>query len=621
MLKRLTLINCFTHPRLVVDFTKGFNFITGRNGRGKTLILEMIAYSLFGMRATRGEADDYKRMKVELQISIRGLDYTIQRNGNTDLVYITGSDVPVVQGTAAVNEYLKRTIGYDMEVFNITNYSRQSQTELFTSMMPAARKTMVDKLCGLDQLDVYAKKASDAIKVQNGVVQALASKLLDVPAEPEIYTSLKPREEWVDKAINVRNEKANVSRISMLLTELRAKAPKLDLEASLKLNSLTEATQGYEVQQILGSMEGQKKSIANNAKTDSRKAVLENQIKTWSSSVEQYAKISTELLDQQTELHEQSARYVRRVELSKSLVPHTCPACQHHWSDAHPDYEKFKDAPTPLAAPTLTTAQISGLRQGLADLPKLRDQIAQAEAECAGLSYEVVSGEDFLSILQKFQQIDSIRASMEGYTKAQARINDLVEEIEATRSMDVMNHELSDCEAEIEGYDQYKMAKARFDVLASAYAEANASTEAAQSKIEMLKSVGEAVKTVKQNLKTFLTPSLSKIATRIISEATEGELHTLIVDDNFNITVNSKAVEKLEGSGVSLVNVAMRVALGQVLTNGVMSVFLGDELDKALDHERSANLTTALRRLSGNISQVIVVTHKPVSEDILIHLK
>ena len=81
MITRLYLDNCFTHHDRTITFEKGLTGVVGPNESGKSLIVEMIRYALFGSKALRGTADDYKKLHVELDFTVQGVDYQILRKG------------------------------------------------------------------------------------------------------------------------------------------------------------------------------------------------------------------------------------------------------------------------------------------------------------------------------------------------------------------------------------------------------------------------------------------------------------------------------------------------------------------------------------------------------------
>ena len=65
---------------------------------------------------------------------------------------------------------------------------------------------------------------------------------------------------------------------------------------------------------------------------------------------------------------------------------------------------------------------------------------------------------------------------------------------------------------------------------------------------------------------------------------------------------------------------SIRLALGQVLTNRVFSVFIADEVDASMDDERAEYTAECLRRLTDLISQVILITHKHPEADQMLEL-
>jgi DNA repair exonuclease SbcCD ATPase subunit len=73
-----------------------------------------------------------------------------------------------------------------------------------------------------------------------------------------------------------------------------------------------------------------------------------------------------------------------------------------------------------------------------------------------------------------------------------------------------------------------------------------------------------------------------------------------------------RPVETFSGSEASIINLALRIALGQVLTHSVFSVLIGDEIDASMDSARTAAVWSALARLveANKIKQVILVSHE-----------
>jgi len=92
---------------------------------------------------------------------------------------------------------------------------------------------------------------------------------------------------------------------------------------------------------------------------------------------------------------------------------------------------------------------------------------------------------------------------------------------------------------------------------------------------------------------------------------TQGVIRHIEMLDDFSVKAEGKRVELFSGSEQAIINIALRVALGQVLTHKSFSVIIGDELDASMDTERTGLLWKSLNLLieNGGIEQLILVSH------------
>jgi DNA repair exonuclease SbcCD ATPase subunit len=161
--------------------------------------------------------------------------------------------------------------------------------------------------------------------------------------------------------------------------------------------------------------------------------------------------------------------------------------------------------------------------------------------------------------------------------------------------------------------DRYQHDLARYEDVAGRAREARELSEGYGRGAQSLKNVRVAVK-------AELAPSLSKAASSLITAMTKGERRFVDVDEDFNITVDGQPLQTLSGSGKSVVNLALRLGLGQVLTSKVLPFFLGDEIDKDMDAVRAAATSETMMNLREYLSQIIIVTHKQIDADHLIQV-
>jgi DNA repair protein SbcC/Rad50 len=111
-------------------------------------------------------------------------------------------------------------------------------------------------------------------------------------------------------------------------------------------------------------------------------------------------------------------------------------------------------------------------------------------------------------------------------------------------------------------------------------------------------------------VKGHLVPALSRVASGLVAQMTGGQRNWITVDEDFDVLVDGQRLDTLSGSGKAVANLALRIGLGQVLTNNVLSVFIGDEIDASMDDTRAENLGECMVTLVNKISQIILITHK-----------
>jgi hypothetical protein len=149
MLNSLSYANTFasTGQSLAGSFAfrAGFGAITGPNESGKSFLLEMIRFCLFGSPALPGKAGDYKKLKAELAFTVNNQAYRVVRNNATATLWRATEKIAV--GVKPVNARIVRLLGFGLEVFDVACVANQGDIERLGSMKPTERKRMVD--CGL----------------------------------------------------------------------------------------------------------------------------------------------------------------------------------------------------------------------------------------------------------------------------------------------------------------------------------------------------------------------------------------------------------------------------------------------------------------------------------------
>jgi DNA repair protein SbcC/Rad50 len=102
--------------------------------------------------------------------------------------------------------------------------------------------------------------------------------------------------------------------------------------------------------------------------------------------------------------------------------------------------------------------------------------------------------------------------------------------------------------------------------------------------------VKDAMTILRGLVKQHFIPSLNRVASHLITGMTGGQRQSIVVDEDFDVTVDGQALDTLSGS------------------------------DASLDQNRAENCATTLQAVKSWLSQVILISHKSMPADYCIDL-
>lgn len=185
---------CFTKVEL--EFGMGLIGVRGRNGVGKTSLLEAIDFALYGQRhglpshrSSAGPGEDL-RVYVELDIDARKVE--VERTGDEAWLSVDGG--PRIQGKEAVTKHVAGLLQLSRKQFDSTFYARQKEVQSFSD--PTTRRASIERLLGLTQLREATRLARERAREQLVVVQTLQEEAADVD---EAKRALAERREVVKR--------------------------------------------------------------------------------------------------------------------------------------------------------------------------------------------------------------------------------------------------------------------------------------------------------------------------------------------------------------------------------------------------------------------------------------
>ncbi|KFG99036.1 hypothetical protein GQ56_0100810 [Burkholderia paludis] len=661
MLLNLNIKNGYRHPNSTFVFPVGQTAITGPNESGKSVTLEMILFALWGSVALRGAADDYKKLEVTLEFVVRDQTYRIVRTTKNAKLTRAGEDVAT--GTKPVNAKIRELFGYDYDVFTMANAVLQGQIEKLSDAKPTERRKIVDQTIGLNVLDdIVTDLGKQALAFRNqadGIAAVLREPVKpEQPVDFESSTTLGQKRDNVATLVNELNQ----------LRGMVAHKPSEPVAPTCAIGETVETLQSLiAARNELVAAKGTLESAAADQRatlkrlsdglqaviTDGTVARLEADI---GRIEKQIAGLAEPVLtiDQIEALEQQHIDHDMWVQKQKLLGQgeHICPSCDHHWPIASAALEPYA-AVVDTAAPSMTRVELNAQRAlhgnterraALAqEIVELRERIERTKQETQAAmdaqSAKIVKAEQEVAetseaVLTLQNAIDNTpdrsgdlkeRQAYEGQLVAHhAQVLSYNEFFAKLAEREARVAELAGVEAELGKLDEQLVAARAYEHAVGTYEAQLATYSVDKAKLDALNAAADdkaaakaAVAEAKLVIKSHLVPSLNKVASVLLNQMTGGARTSIVVDEDFNITVDGQAVQTLSGSGKAVANLALRIGLGQVLTNGVFSVFMADEFDESMDAQRAQYTAECLQRLKETIKQVIIVTHKrPIADHI-----
>ena len=640
MFKKLHLKNYAKHKDLELTFSDGLTAICGKNGGGKTLIVEAISFALFGSKELRGSKSDYSSdLSVELEIEIKGKPYKIVRTLDNCKIN------DVVVGTTECNKFIAALLGFGSDVYNFSIYSKQGDLTRLTDVAPAERKACIDALIGAKQIDNVVKNVRAEMNGYRAKAAAFQTTLDNLPKLVEPVKPASDRKEAEQKLTVVRAAMMEANNLFVEKHQLEKSVAKLETTLPKKpyglmpQSKLVEATKRIsEIENRKFRIESLEMELGKYPKTDDSelptKDELDRQTKL---NIEWRQKPSMPkpklTMDEATELRFAWEKRDRWEKSPKTICP-KC-GCEFSASEEPPVPEITKDdldeqfyrlsawTGVPenvesLEKPSMTVNEISAFRRKIeaaenrsrieSELSSISDE---GFSELADLKVYLESSEKYwrqMSVVAEAKNAaDAAKARLSQIDSRIAELNGVIESLPLEADLEKTVYDWTNYELQIKLFEQNESLRRSVESdLNEVVVEADKYEAALAGLIEF-----------KRRVKTFVIPSLESVASKMISEMSAGELNRFEISEDFDILLDGKKICLLSGSEKALANIALRLSLGRVLTRGVISAFIADEIDASMSEERAEEVHSALMRLrgGGKLRQIFVITHKSLECD------
>ena len=254
MIQKVRLINFVSHRDTSLELPHGLTAIIGRNGAGKTSILDAISYALFKQHS-RGKDENLinrraSSAQVQLQFSSNGRNYEItwriERGRRARAILKdaeSGSPILIDAGERTAIPEMEKILGISREVFLNAAYIRQGEIARLLEARPAERKELISKLLGIDALEKIWESLRTPIRVLEEKLERLRE---EAGRRLELEEMLKDISSRLSESENLLGEKeVKLRKLEEKLEEIEGKLRRLEEERA-RAESLREAVSKLE---------------------------------------------------------------------------------------------------------------------------------------------------------------------------------------------------------------------------------------------------------------------------------------------------------------------------------------------------------------------------------------
>lgn len=209
MLNRIRLTNFQRHRALEVVFNGGLTALRGANEAGKSTLLRSICYALFGVKglgATLDElvtwGEDPKTLRVELELSVDGMTYTVKRGKPGAEVNYDGG---TVTGQNEVTAFVCRLLKV-VDAAAATRLILANQGDIRGALEAGAAETtkLIERLADFDQIDNLLELMQEELTLgATGTVEAAiasAEKQLDAARAAAVAPDVGALDDAIENA-------------------------------------------------------------------------------------------------------------------------------------------------------------------------------------------------------------------------------------------------------------------------------------------------------------------------------------------------------------------------------------------------------------------------------------
>ncbi|HCA4366133.1 TPA: AAA family ATPase [Klebsiella variicola subsp. variicola] len=575
------------------------------NGAGKSTLMNALMWCLYGETATGYKSDDVlsshnpKNCRVTVMIEDEGQKYAIIRHRNhkefKNRLLVRSEDGDLTKGKDTLTQQLvERLIGSSKDVFMASIYASQEAMPDLPGMSDKNLKEIVEEAAGVTRLTkayaVARERANNAASQVSIIQTKIDAKLSVIDTTEETIGRLR---ESSDRWVETTKESAD-----------RARILKNNAEVALTEHQMSHSDDDIEIERIKRRIQEEQAKMSGRAEHDAKVSKANTIVATMRADIRS-------LVAEKDRKVKQIQRHQKDAEVVDSKIGSPCTTCGKPYCEE--DLGAVRASHKALARQVLEEAKDVAVKhktlaENLEKAEAIYDTLVAATPDVSAITATISSlntqltklnaskSEENMLASRVKQADDALKQIMEAKNPHTANITQLEKTLSETRKT---FKELKESMGE---------AKARHELL------------------ERAKAV-YAPSGVRSHILASITPFLNAKTSEYLSTLSDGnitaEWSTMEetkkgeVRDRFNIAVEktgfSRDFRGLSGGEKRKVRIACALALQDLVANRAsknIELFIGDEIDDALDAAGLERLMSILEMKARERGTVMIISHK-----------
>lgn len=575
------------------------------NGAGKSTLMNSLMWCIYGETSHGVKGDDVlstgheKNCRVKVTIEDEGKRYAIIRHRKhkefKNRLIVRGEDGDMTKGKDSLTqEFVERLIGASKEVFMASIYASQEAMPDLPGMSDKNLKTIVEEAAGVNRLTkayAIARERANAAAARMETTKTKMDACLSLveSAQNELESAKTSSEAWERD----RNERLDVARADLVGAEVTL------TEVEMELRSLPE--QIRDTENAIGK---EREKLASKEEHDAKLVKVRGAITDIRASIRITENIQKEAM--------QRARAFKvKAEEVNTKVGEPCPTCGKAYCVE--DLSTVKESFVEQARSEISQAQASAT-----SVAKYQEHLEKALKIESSL---VASTPDVSAIISRIEQLTKELGTLRHREKEIVAVEALV--ARARSEVDRITKETNPFLAVIKRHEESLAAnKSNYGVLKTELKNIQEQALLLDKARQVYSPAG-----VRSHILTSVTPFLNAQTAEYLNTLSDGnivaEWSTMESTkkgewrDKFNISVRkigaSKTFQSLSGGEKRKVRIACSLALQDLVASRAsknIELFIGDEIDDALDTAGLERLMGILEAKARERGTVMIISHK-----------